>query len=107
MAAANLTVPILKQNAPGLIQINAPLRFARHKARMDTEIAILDDAETPLCPSCGQPMRFVGAVPRFAALPELHTYECRACGETYTEAVEPGDRADLAWTERRRNDGTA
>jgi len=45
--------------------------------------------DTPLCPSCGQPMRFKRAVPRFAALPELRTFECAACAVTYTEAVEP------------------
>lgn len=44
--------------------------------------------DTPLCPGCGQPMRFVRAIPRFAALPELRTYECKACALTYTEAVE-------------------
>jgi transposase-like protein len=73
---------------------------------MEPEIAILDDAETPpLCPSCGQPMRFVRAMPRFAALPELRTYQCDACGETYTEAVEPGEDNDLAWIERPRDCG--
>lgn len=43
----------------------------------------------PLCPSCGQPMCFKRAVPRFAALPELRTYECKSCAVSYTAAVEP------------------
>ena len=63
---------------------------------METEFTMLD-GDALLCPSCGQPMQFVSAIPRFAALPELRTYECKACGETYTEAVEPGERSDVAW----------
>ena len=34
-------------------------------------------------------MRFVRSIPRFAALPELRTYECKPCAVTYTDAVEP------------------
>lgn len=74
---------------------------------MESDFAILDDGETPLCVSCGKPMRFVRAVPRFAALPELRTYECKACGVTYTAAVEPVKDADVAWIERSRSCGTA
>ncbi len=74
---------------------------------MESDFAILNDADTPLCPSCGQPMRFVRAVPRFAALPELRTYECKPCGVSYTAAVEPQVAADLAWIERSRSCGTA
>ena len=74
-------------------------------ADMETEFAILDEADTPLCPSCGQPMRFVRAIPRFASLPELRTYECKACGESYTEAFEPDEHADVAWVQGSRNCG--
>jgi rubredoxin len=56
---------------------------------------------TPLCPSCSRPMQFVRAVPRFAALPELRTYECKACGVTYTEAVEVEGEHDIAWLDER------
>ena len=56
---------------------------------METVHAHSDDTPpVPLCPSCGRPMRFVRAVPRFAALPELRTYECKGCAVTYTNAVE-------------------
>ena len=58
-------------------------------------------AGAPLCPSCGKPMRFVRALPRFAALPELRTYECHSCGVSYTEAVEPA-ATDVAWLEQYR-----
>ena len=74
---------------------------------MDTEFAILDDADTPLCPSCGKPMRFVRAVPRFAALPELRTFECKPCGVTYTAAITPGDDGDVASMKRPRHCGAA
>ena len=33
-------------------------------------------------------MQFKRAIPRVAGLPELRTYECKACAVTYTEAVE-------------------
>lgn len=56
-------------------------------------------ADTPLCPSCARPMHFVRAVPRFAALPELRTYECKACGVSYTEAIERDAESDAAWIE--------
>jgi rubredoxin len=56
---------------------------------------------TPLCPSCGRPMQFVRAVPRFAALPELRTYECKGCGVTYTEAVEVEGEHGIAWLDER------
>jgi len=74
---------------------------------METEFTMLDGDDAPLCPSCGQPMQFVSAIPRFAALPELRTYECKACGEAYTEAVEPDERCDVAWIERRQSGGVA
>jgi len=74
---------------------------------METEFAILDDGDTPLCASCGKPMRFVRSIPRLAALPELRSYECKPCGVTYTAAVVPDVAADLAWIERSRNSGTA
>jgi len=67
---------------------------------MDTALTRLPtDAGTPLCPSCGRPMRFKRAIPRLGALPELRTYECAGCAVTYTEAVEP-DAAAAAGTDR-------
>ena len=55
---------------------------------METSVPIgADAAANPLCPSCGRQMPFVRSVPRFAGLPELRSYECRACGVTYTQAV--------------------
>ncbi len=72
---------------------------------METEFAILDDAETPLCTSCGKPMRFVSAIPRLAALPELRTFECKPCGVTFTAEVAPRDDSDVAWIERPRHRG--
>ncbi len=52
--------------------------------------------DAPLCPNCGQTMRFVRAVPRLGALPELRTYECKPCGVSYTEAAEAEAYADTA-----------
>jgi len=69
-----------------------------HTSGADTEHAIADDLrDTPACPNCGKPMRFVRSVPRLAALPELRTYGCKACGVSYTAAVESGD--GVTWIE--------
>ena len=45
-------------------------------------------------------MRFVRSVPRLGALPELRTYECKACGVTYTEAAEASGNAEEFLTPR-------
>ena len=83
-----------------MIQINAARPLFRQKAGMDTDFLARDaSTQVPLCPHCGRPMRFVRAVPRLAALPELRTYACRACGVSYTEAVEDGDESAAAWIE--------
>ncbi len=46
------------------------------------------------CPSCGRPMRFVLSVPRFGSFPELHTYECKSCGVSFTEAAKQDNESD-------------
>jgi transposase-like protein len=48
---------------------------------------------TPACPSCGNSMRLVRAIPA-SGLPELRTYDCRQCGVAMTEA----DDSQLAST---------
>lgn len=87
--------------------INARRQVAQQKAGMEPDFTILDDGGAPLCPGCSEPMRFVRAIPRFAALPELRTYECKPCGVTYTGAVTADNEADLAWIEQARHHGAA
>ena len=41
----------------------------------------------PLCPSCAQIMRLARITSRFGDLPELYTFECRACGASHIEAA--------------------
>jgi len=41
----------------------------------------------PHCPSCAQIMRLARITSRFDELPELYTFECRACGVSHTEAA--------------------
>ena len=41
----------------------------------------------PRCPSCAQPMRLAKRVTRFDGLPDLATFECRACGVSHIEAL--------------------
>jgi len=42
---------------------------------------------TPLCPSCAQIMRLARMTSRFGELPDLYTFECRACGVSHIEAA--------------------
>lgn len=95
------------KNTPPLMRINARRRVFQQTAGMEPDFTILEDGGTPLCPSCNEAMRFVRSIPRFAALPELRTYECKPCGVTYTGAVTAGDEADLAWIEQARHRGAA
>lgn len=63
------------------------------------EHSVAEERNAPLCPDCGWPMHFVRAVPRLAALPELRSFQCKACGISCTGAIEPGDGNDIAWIE--------
>jgi hypothetical protein len=45
------------------------------------------------CPSCSRIMRLVRTTSRFGDLPDLYTFECRACGVSNVEAA--------PWTQRR------
>lgn len=46
--------------------------------------------KSPLCPACGRAMVLVRTVPRLGGLPELHSFECRQCGVTLTQACDEG-----------------
>ena len=54
----------------------------------------------PLCPNCGKPMTFVRSVPRVGGLPELRSYECKACKIAYTAA---GDERRTGWMAPRES----
>jgi hypothetical protein len=41
----------------------------------------------PLCPSCAQIMQIARITSRFDDLPDLYTFECRACGLSHIEAA--------------------
>jgi hypothetical protein len=43
----------------------------------------------PHCPSCAQIMRLARITSRFDDLPDLYTFECRACGVSHIEAAAP------------------
>jgi hypothetical protein len=47
----------------------------------------------PHCPSCAQIMRLARTTSRFDDLPELYTFECRACGVSHIEAASPCERS--------------
>ena len=40
---------------------------------------------TPHCPACAQHMRLARITSRFGDLPDLYTFECRACGVSHIE----------------------
>ena len=41
---------------------------------------------SPICPSCAQVMRLARMTSRFGDLPDLYTFECRACGVSHIES---------------------
>jgi hypothetical protein len=57
---------------------------------------------TPVCPSCGKPMRFVRAIPQADGLPALRTYDCKGCGVAMT-AAQHSQPASTATTDRATN----
>ncbi|HTZ03291.1 MAG TPA: hypothetical protein VMC05_13235 [Xanthobacteraceae bacterium] len=54
---------------------------------MDTDTGNVVPISRHFCPACGRPMRVVLVIPRFGSFPELHTYECKDCGVSLTEAA--------------------
>ncbi len=44
-------------------------------------------ATPPRCPNCAQPMRLVRRTARFDGMPDLVSFECRACGIWHIEAA--------------------
>ena len=40
---------------------------------------------SPHCPACAQVMRLARMTSRFGDLPDLYTFECRACGVSHIE----------------------
>jgi hypothetical protein len=40
---------------------------------------------SPHCPGCAQIMRLARITSRFGHLPDLYTFECRACGVSHIE----------------------
>jgi len=51
----------------------------------------------PRCFGCARPMQLVRRTPRFGALRDVYTFECRACGEWHIEEADilagpPADR---------------
>jgi hypothetical protein len=40
---------------------------------------------SPYCPACAQVMRLARITSRFGDLPDLYTFECRACGVSHIE----------------------
>ena len=44
-------------------------------------------SKPPSCPNCAQIMRLARITSRFDDLPNLYTFECRACGVSHIEAA--------------------
>jgi hypothetical protein len=54
---------------------------------MHYELSNKNPPRRPLCPSCAQSMRLIRITSRFEELPDLYTFECRACGLSHIEAA--------------------
>ena len=47
--------------------------------------SVKDRPRPPVCPSCAQIMRLARTTLRFGNLPDLYTFECRACGVSHID----------------------
>jgi hypothetical protein len=63
------------------------LAFSRPESSlmMSAERTNNSGAELAGCPSCAQPMRLISKDTTVWQLPDLYTFECRACGVLHTE----------------------
>ena len=59
---------------------------------------------SPLCPACAQIMRLARITSRFGNLPDLYSFECRACGVSHIEpALSPSIAGALHLGARRKD----
>src|SRR5215469_10187895 len=84
----------------------ATLRFEDRSA-MPHELSDKCTPTSPHCPACAQVMRLARITSRFGDLPDLYTFECRACGVSHIEpelsplvagALQLGARRRDLWT---------
>jgi hypothetical protein len=72
-----------------------PVRVSGHIAAQGSLLSMRDERPNKcpprprLCPSCAQLMRLTRITSRFGDLPDLYTFECRACGVSHIEAAAP------------------
>ena len=59
---------------------------------------------TPHCPSCAQVMRLARITSRFGDLPDLYTFECRACGVAHIEPALSASIMDALLSGARKKD---
>ena len=52
---------------------------------MRYELSNKNTPRRPHCPACAQVMRLARITSRFGDLPDLYTFECRACGVSHIE----------------------
>jgi len=71
-------------------------RTSRRALSMRYEQSNKNTPRQPLCPGCAQVMRLVRVTSRFDELPDLYTFECRACGLSHIEAAWTGQEFEIA-----------
>ena len=59
---------------------------------------------SPHCPACAQIMRLARITSRFGDLPDLYSFECRACGVSHIEPALSPSIADALLLGARRKD---
>ena len=59
---------------------------------------------SPHCPACAQIMRLARITSRFGDLPDLYTFECRACGVSHIEPALSASIMDALLLGARRKD---
>ena len=60
---------------------------SKDRLSMPYELSDKGAPTSPHCPACAQTMRLARITSRFGDLPDLYTFECRACGVSHIEAA--------------------
>jgi|SRR5215470_17232843 len=85
-SATGLSTQRTRDRVSGTSRLQGPLS-------MPHELSDKCAPASPHCPACGQVMRLARITSRFGDLPDIYTFECRACGVSH---IEPALSASIA-----------
>ena len=80
-----VTTPSRVGGADAVRSLWIPPELAR-RANGPIFLGMFSETSTPpLCPICGEPMKFIKAVPHLGGLPEMFVFYCSRCKQAETK----------------------